>query len=280
VHTCDAENIKHLLAVAFNDFELPRVRVSVMSSLLGTGIFTLNGKAWSHARGVLKPCLARQKIILLPDILEHHVVAILKQLSFNGSAIDLQPLFFSIAMDIATEFMMGHSTGMVSYRNDKARQFIEDYMLCSTEAVRKMRLGPLSFLRYNLNAHRAKSRVFAFVDNYVEETLQRTTQDIPYPEHNFTQQLAGAMHDKVALRDQVLHLLLASRDTTASLLSNLFFMLARKPCVYGKLRQSVLAVIGDANPTIEQLKEINYLRWCVNECMQHLQTEPMYQYKI
>jgi cytochrome P450 len=86
-------------------------------------------------------------------------------------------------------------------------------------------------------------------------------------EASFLQELANAMGHGRALRDQVLHIFLASRDTTASLLSNLFFALAKKPDVYARLRKEVTETVGDCSPpTFEQLKNITYLKWCINEC--------------
>lgn len=63
----------------------------------------------------------------------------------------------------------------------------------------------------------------------------------------------------------MLHLV-ASRDTTASVLSNLFFVLARDPDPYRRLRDDVLAVAGADIPTAAQLKQMKYVRWCVDEC--------------
>jgi cytochrome P450 len=79
------------------------------------------------------------------------------------------------------------------------------------------------------------------------------------------QELAKSTQDRIVLRDQVLHVLLASRDTAASLLSNFFFALARHPEVYKKLREEVLACAGEDSVTTEQLREMTYLKWCTQE---------------
>jgi hypothetical protein len=72
--------------------------------------------------------------------------------------------------------------------------------------------------------------------------------------------------DHKTLRAQVLHILLASRDTVACLLSNLVFALSKEPAVYSRLRQEVLDCTGSDRPNIEQLHSMKYLKWCVNEC--------------
>jgi cytochrome P450 len=267
IHTCDARNIKHLLASSFEDFRLPDVRVSVLSEFLGMGIFTLDGEAWSYTRSLIRPTLTRAKMALLPDILEHHVQALLAHVQGDGTKQDLQPLFFKVTMDVASEYLLGHSTNMLGTDDSsQAARFVEDYMTCSIEAVKKMRLGPLSFLRFNSTASQAKKRVFEYMDDYIHESLRQQKQN-PRMEASFLQELANAMGHGRALRDQVLHIFLASRDTTASLLSNLFFALTKKPDVYAKLRKEVMETVGDCSaPTFEQLKNITYLKWCINEC--------------
>ena len=268
IHTCDSANIRHMLATGFEDFQLPNVRISVMSDLLGTGIFTLDGRSWSHARAVLRPTLAKQKMYGLPAILERHFEALMYNVDQESSAVDLQPILFGFAMDVATEFLMGQSTKMLEGHHPISRehQFVEDYMRCSEEASKKMRLGPLSHFRCNPEATTSKRRVFQYIDEYIRRSLCHQQEGV-VSEPNFITELADTFEDPKALRDQVLHILLASRDTTASLLSNLFFMLSKRPAVYNKLRQEILSVVGDEIPTFEQLKDIQYLRWCVNECI-------------
>lgn len=270
IHTCDARNIKHILASSFHDFRLPGVRVSVMSDLLGLGIFTLDGQAWSYTRALLRPSLTKAKMDSLPHILERHVRSLLQHVRRDGTEVDLQPLFFKVTMDVASEFLLGQSTNMLSNGGGRATGFVDNYMACSAETVKKMRLGPLSFLRFNSSANQAREKVFKYMDDYIHTSLQSQQQELQDGQAQrglFLHDLAAAIGDGKTLRDQVLHIFLASRDTTASLLSNLFFVLAKNAAVYSKLRGEIMSTVGDSSlPTLEQLKRMTYLRWCVNEC--------------
>jgi len=49
--------------------------------------------------------------------------------------------------------------------------------------------------------------------------------------HIFSQELASRTSDKIRVLDELMNVLLAGRDTTASLLSNLFFSLAKNPAI-------------------------------------------------
>ncbi|KAL6852316.1 hypothetical protein ACO1O0_006859 [Amphichorda felina] len=171
-------------------------------------------------------------------------------------------------MDVATDFLMGRSTHTLnsSSQAERNQQFIDDYMLCSEYAARRMNLGPLSPLHRDATANQASRRVLQYMDDYIDESLKMDHKD-PQTDHNYIQDLATAVGNRKTLRDHVLHLLLASRDTTATLLSNLFFALAKKPLVYAKLREEVVRTFGDKVPTFEQLKDMQYLKWCINESL-------------
>lgn len=83
---------------------------------------------------------------------------------------------------------------------------------------------------------------------------------------NFTEALSEFTDDKKVLRDQLVNTLLAARDTTAATLSWLFYEFAYHPDVYAKLRVEVMNNIGlNGKPTYDQLKNMKYLQWCINE---------------
>lgn len=264
IYTCDAQNLKQILATAAQDFDLPEFRTSVIGHLFGQGIFVLSGHSWKHARTVLRKSLKKDNPAPFVDTLERHFQAFKKHLPTNGATVDLQPLFMGFAMDVATDVLMGHSTHMLEMNGDhtKEQQFVDDYMTCSEEIIQQMQLGPLHSLRINFEARRAKKRVYEYLDGFIEESLQTNGNEAEC----LLNEMMSMANDRKGVSDQILHILLASRDTTSSLMSNLFFALAKKPHMYAKLREEVLRVAGEAPPTASQLKELTYLKWCVNEC--------------
>lgn len=93
-----------------------------------------------------------------------------------------------------------------------------------------------------------------------------TKESSPSDVMNFTDALSEFTNDKKVLRDQLVNTLLAARDTTAATLSWLFYELAYHPDAYAKLRAEVIDIIGvNGKPTYDQLKNMKYLQWCINE---------------
>jgi cytochrome P450 len=275
ISTIDGDNVKAILTTNFEDFEMPAIRVKALSPLFGNGIFVSDGAQWSHARGLLRPIFTRQNMSPLLDRLETHFQLLLQNIPSDGQTVDLGQLFFYLTLDVATEFLVGQSTNILdsSQASKDERQFADDYLFCCTEAVGIIRLGPLHRLaRSSKEAITARDRAWQYVDRYVDEAfrLRETSKEASKEanEYNFLAELASQTEDRQVVREQILNILLASRDTTAALLGNLFFMLARHADVYQKLRDEVRAVAGNDTPTEDQLKSMQWLRWCINECEQ------------
>jgi cytochrome P450 len=76
------------------------------------------------------------------------------------------------------------------------------------------------------------------------------------------------------LRTQPMNVLLAGRDTTASLLSNLWIVLARRPDIWAKLKEEVNQ-LNYEKPSYQQLNAMKYLRHCINESLRLNPPVPM-----
>ena len=72
--------------------------------------------------------------------------------------------------------------------------------------------------------------------------------------------------DPIAIRSELLNILLAGRDTTASLLTNVWHVLSRRPDIWKKL-QSEIATLDGEIPDFEGLKNLKYLKALLNESL-------------
>lgn len=98
-----------------------------------------------------------------------------------------------------------------------------------------------------------------------EELATKTKSDHDY---TFLHELAQFTRDRKVLRDQLVAVLLAGRDTTAATLSWTLYELGRHPKVVRKLRDEIINTVGlDRTPTYEDLKSMRYLQYVVNETL-------------
>ncbi|KAI9042411.1 longevity assurance proteins LAG1/LAC1 [Aspergillus affinis] len=85
--------------------------------------------------------------------------------------------------------------------------------------------------------------------------------------HTFIIDLYKELQDPVLVRDQLVHVLIAGRDTTACLISWTFFLLVRHPNVLARLRDEIhLVTGGDSRLNRVRISQMKYLRCVINEC--------------
>lgn len=252
INTTDPENIKTVLALRFKDYGLG-LRKGSMHHLLGDGIFCSDGDRWHASRNLIRPNFVREQVADI-DAFERHFQILLSLIPRHGDTVDLQDLFFRLTIDTATEFLFGQSVKSLEAAREgrgSDSEFAEAFNYAQKDCLARFRLRQLAFLRRDSKADWAVRFVHDFVDGIVDKTLrqqhardlEKTGDDSP-AKYVFLQELAKATADRKVLRDELLNVLLAGRDTTASLLSNFFFVLAKRPDVWAKLRTEVATLNG------------------------------------
>ncbi|KAF2271625.1 putative cytochrome P450 alkane hydroxylase [Westerdykella ornata] len=276
ITTIEPENIKAILSTNFKDYKLGRE--DALGPLLGKGIFTSDGARWEHSRALLRPSFTRDQISDL-DLLETHVLHLLALIPTDGTTVDLQPLFFRLTMDSATQFLFGESVcSLLDTEHKAGNAFATQFNFAQSEVVKRYRLGPMRRFYRNKQFDEACDFIRAFVGGFVDKALayNATFKSIQDVEQNssrgekeryvFLQELAKQTNDKETLTDEILSILMAGRDTTACLLSNTFHALARHPEVWRKLKAEV-ALLEGRRPGYEELRQMKYLKYIMNESL-------------
>ncbi|KAH7117039.1 cytochrome P450 alkane hydroxylase [Dendryphion nanum] len=271
--TDDPDNIKTMLATNFDKWSLGEERIAQMVSFLGYGIFCTEGAAWKHSRDTLRPCFERSQVADV-DMFERHTKRLIDRIPKDGTTIDLQPLFHLLTLDISTEFLFGQSTnGLDPDREDEGvDEFIEAFEYCENpfENENTKRWGFFGQYLPDSKFKRCAKIMQDFADKYISQQLSPKPLDPsspspPQTRYSFLSALHATTPNLVTIRSELLNILLAGRDTTASLLSNILFELPRHPEILSRLRQEIAEHIGTDQPTYEKLKEMKYLRAVMNE---------------
>ncbi|CAN3499128.1 cytochrome P450 52A12 [Diutina catenulata] len=284
ISTQDPENIKAVLATQFKDFCLGD-RCVQLAPLLGEGIFTLDGVGWKHSRAMLAPQFNREQVSHV-QLLEPHVLLLARHVANAGNtAVDLQELFFKLTLDVATEFLFGESVeclqdasvGKTGRSDIPGRsKFAQAFTVAQEGLTTRLLLSNLYWLHNPASFQTAIAVVHSLVDYYVDRVLAMDANQLDEASmggYVFLVELVKQTRDRETLRSQALNILLAGRDTTAGLLSFLFYSLAKHPRVFTKLRDEVgrhFGVGSDADLsliTFESLKRCEYLKAVVNETL-------------
>lgn len=201
----------------------------------------------------------------------------------NGwtAATDIQTIFFRLTIDSATEFLFGESVesqlGALQGLQRPEDSFAYFFDKSQWVAAQRSRFEKFAFVVDNKETRFSDKQVHDFVDKFVHKALRSVQNEkVPGDEEKgskyvFLDGLVAATRDPIELRSQLLNILLAGRDTTASLLSWTTLMLARHPEVFRKLRETIISEFGTysspRNITFATLKSCQYLQYCMNESL-------------
>jgi len=288
--TVEPRNIQAILATQFKDFGLGERRIGNFSPLLGHGIFSSDGKDWEHARALLRPQFARDQVSDL-DLEEEHVQNMMRVISVSKhgwtNVVDLKPLFFRLTIDSATEFLFGESVDsqlavLPDYVSSKAPMAVNegDFAVSFDKAqntiARAARVRAGSWIIFDKTFREHCKLCHDFIDHYVQLALAKekvSSLQLANGKNKyiFLDALVESTRNPVELRSHMMNILLAGRDTTASLLSYVFMLFTQHPEIYAKLRQVVLEEFGTysdpRNLTFSSLKSCKYLQWVLNETL-------------
>ncbi|KAL2128713.1 hypothetical protein VTI74DRAFT_8803 [Chaetomium olivicolor] len=285
IFTTDPENIKAILATQFGDYGKGKPFHEEWKPFLGNSIFATDGHLWHDSRQLIRPQFIKDRVSDL-HVFESHMQTLFRAIANggalngedqhvdleagNGKPLDICDLFFRYTLDCATDFLLGYDVKSLSTpRQEFADAFAEVQRVQSMIA----RAGPLNRVIPRKSYYRSLKVINSFVNLYIDRTLRLSPEELASKSkgdsgYTFLHALAGYTRDRRVLRDQLVAVLLAGRDTTACTLSWTIYELARHPQVLEKLRTEILSVVGPTRPpTYDDLKSMKYLQNVMNETL-------------
>ena len=250
VSTVDPVNIDTVLNTKFNDYWFGPARVDSFMPFFGSGIFTQDGVAWKHSRSLLRPQFMHNRTFYFSHIQQQarRMMALIDTQAAGNRVgeLDLMPIFFRYTLDTTTAMLFGKP---LSAHDDQAAvgQFMDAFTSGQEEVIARFRLGPLgTFVSEGRLKHHTKV-CHDFVEGVVKEARQHEKQGSALSsgasEAENDNLLQSLLHlypdDDIAIRSQLMNILLAGRDTTACLLTWCFRLLALHPQVLRDLYQEI-----------------------------------------
>jgi cytochrome P450 len=132
-------------------------------------------------------------------------------------------------------------------------------------------LGRLKFLHRDEKWWKACKEVTDYADKHVDLALERLEnnkiqgQTRPEPDRiRLVDEMARDTQDRVTLRSHIISVFSPAHDGAATVLTNVFFHLARHPEIWQKLKKETEPT-KDESLTYELLNSYQYLEWVLKE---------------
>ncbi|KLO20137.1 cytochrome P450 monooxygenase pc-1 [Schizopora paradoxa] len=300
IFTTEPEHMKQILATEFTNWEKGDIFKSIFQPLLGNGVFNSDGEMWKFHRSMTRPFFSKARISHFELFGRHSdiAIALMKERFKSGHSIDFQDLIARFTLDSATEFLFSKNMHALSaglpysplvsssdatpLGDDFATKFSNAFSLAQEKTAGRSRYGA-SWPLFNFWGVRTKDSmdiINAFIDPIMREAVAKKKEnskqirsesavDSDADEgESFLDNLVKHTEDPILLRDEILNIMIAGRDTTASTLTFAVYCLAMYPEILARLRQEVLTKVGtERHPTYDDLRDMKYLRAVINETL-------------
>ncbi|KAL8860674.1 MAG: hypothetical protein Q9178_003027 [Gyalolechia marmorata] len=216
--TTDPRNLESMLSTRFEDWGLGSRRAGLFP-MLGEGIFTQDGRPWKHSRELLRRQFVRINFKDLSTF-DRHVDDLVTGLSSSEGVVDLQPAFFRFTLATTNALLFGERDS--GLKDEDHHGFARSFDYASMISAIRLRLADLEWAYKPKAFRRACEAVKKYAGHFVHEALKQrdVVGDQPKSESQaLILDLYQELQNADLVRDQLVHVLIAGRDTTACLMS-------------------------------------------------------------
>ncbi|KAF8472289.1 cytochrome P450 monooxygenase CYP63 [Russula ochroleuca] len=306
----DEKVFRFVAHTGFTHFEKGILWHERIDKLLGTGLFNAEGNRWRIGRQIARPFFTKERISDL-NIFDQTSAKTLNLIANRAAAyapIDVQDLLQRFTLDSAALFLWGHALNTLdmpltqpgrvvlgpkgSAPADGGSEWDEFTNAFETVAVLITRRGVQGDTWPLLELFKDKTEepiqvIMDWLEPLVRQALDRKAKrveasggDAKVSSHDdetvFLDYLTDRSDDVEHIRYELVTFLIASRDTTSSLLTFVIYFLALHPDVCCRLRNEVLETFGTTGaPTYADLKTMNYLHAVLKETLRIFPSAPL-----
>ncbi|WP_431930624.1 cytochrome P450 [Micromonospora sp. RP3T] len=233
---------------------------------LGDGLLTSEGELWRKQRKVVQPAFQSRRIAAQAGIVAEEAAALVDRLRTLGrqGPVDVFHEMTGLTLGVLGRTLLDTDLGRFPSigRDFTAVQDQAMFELATLSAV-----PPWVPLPRQLRFRRARRRLQTIVDQLVDERGDHSgdRDDV------LSRLIVSARAEpdprvgRQRLRDELVTLLLAGHETTASTLSWALYLVDKHPEVRERLREEATTVLGDRLPTFDDLGRLRYTAMVVDE---------------
>lgn len=266
------DDIRHILKDPDGVFPKSDLMVNALEPLIGQSIFVTDGDRWRRQRAMIDPAFSLMRIThafsAMGEAVRDHVSTL------DGAARDGESISLDMTMSHLTADIICRTVFSTSLDSNVAREVFEDF----TEFERSVAQVDIFRLIFQpawseapqppgvLSAcARIRSHLGSLIDPHLEPGAD--FNDIASAVIAARDKDDGLAFTREELIDQLGVFFLAGHETTASVLTWVFYILARQPARVQQLRAEIAAVVGDGDISFEHTKQLPLVRAVFRETL-------------
>ena len=271
------------------------ILAEVLEDIMGTGLIPADYETWQIRRRAVVPAFHSAWLSYMTGMFGTSTMRLCDKLSSlgNGAVVDMETEYYSLALDIIGKAVFNYDFGSINQESPIVKAVYR--VLLETEHRSTMfapywkipgigRIVPrqrrfnadMKLINDALNTaiESVRSSVEASLD--LDELERRDYSNVADPSLlRFLVELRGEQTTTKQLRDDMMTMLIAGHETSAALLTWSTYELARHPELATRARLEVDRILGDRNPTVEDVKQLTLIRCILTETLRLYPAPPL-----
>lgn len=237
---------------------------------IGDGLLTSDGPLWRKQRRMIQPVFQAKRIAQQAGVIAAEAEQLVRRLQRHqgGGPIDITQEMTGLTLGVLGQSLL--DADLSAYAGvGHSFEAVQDQAM-----FEMVSLGMVPMwvpLPKQLRFRKARQNLEQVVDGLVADRLARSGEgdgdDVMSRLIDSTQREPDPVVGKQRMRDELVTLLLAGHETTASTLSWTFFLLDKHPAVWQRLHDEAVEVLGNRPPTYEDLHRLTYTSMVIEEVM-------------
>ncbi|XP_024184309.1 cytochrome P450 704C1 [Rosa chinensis] len=290
VYTSDPANVEYMLKTNFVNYGKGLYHHSILSDIAGDSIFTVDGESWQHQRKLssyeFSTKIMRDFSLQVFRTNAVKLARIISEAITFDQAIEIQDLFMKSSLDSIVRIFLGIDLDTMGGTNEEGIRFsyvfneanefilyryvdffwkIKRFLNIGSEAVLKNHIKVIDQFMYTL----IKSKM---------DAVHQSEDNLPLKKRDFISRLLEMKETNPKyIKDMGVNFIIAGKDTVATALSWLFYMLCKYPRIQEKISQEVREATNmkdnssmdelAASLTEEVLDKMQYLHAALTETL-------------
>lgn len=248
--------VRHVLVENNRNYSKETHTNQVFNKVVAEGLLTTEGEVWRKQRRMMQPAFHRTRLELMDGMIAEATESLLqnwRSAHARGQTVDIARDMAALTLTVTTRALFGVTLGEevreIGEMVNRAVALLEK----PSDPRVKQSMDELDAVVYRI----IRQRRHEFQDGGDLLSSMILARDGETGEGMSDQQL----------RNQVMTLMLAGYETTASALTWTWYLLSQHPDAFRRLQQEARQVLGGRAPQYADLETLNYTRQVLNEGM-------------
>jgi enediyne biosynthesis protein E7 len=262
------DHAKHVLADNAGNYH-KGIGLTEARRVLGDGLLTSEGDLWRQQRRTIQPAFRRERISEYTGLIAAEADSLVSRLESQVARgpVNVVPEMTRLTLAVLGRALLGVDIAQFGDLSD-AFEAVQDQAMFEMVTLRMLPIW------LPLGRHRRFRAALAQLEDVASALVAARELDERPERDDVIARLLDAGRDESdvgvrskRLQDELLTLLLAGHETTASTLSWLWYLIDRHPDVADHMRAEAVEVLGDRVPTPADLHGLRYTTLAIQETM-------------